>query len=113
MLLLTLASALLLAWVFAFGHEDHALAYFAYVLSAYTLVVLCLAGYRQGKRHCRREKQNRHVNRYLNDALFRTHVSLYTSFGGECHLCHCQICFGHSFPLFWFGSIAVYYFALR
>ena len=34
MLLLTPASALLLAWVFAFGHEDHALAYFAYVLSA-------------------------------------------------------------------------------
>ena len=80
MLLLTPASALLLAWAFAFGHEDHALAYFAYVLSAYTLVVLCLAGYRQGKKGIAAVKsKNRHVNRYLNDALFRTHVSLYTS----------------------------------
>lgn len=113
MLLLTPASALLLAWVFAFDHEDHALAYFAYVLSAYTLVVLCLAGYRQGKKGIAAVKsKNRHVNRYLNDALFRTHVSLYTSLAVNVIYAIAKFVSGILFRSFWFGSIAVYYFCL-
>lgn len=82
-LLLTVLCTAALTAVFAMGWDTSPAAYAVYVLSFYTLSVLCVfcvkvlpACYRKAKQ---RVYDNKYGNRYLTDVAFKTHVSLYRS----------------------------------
>ena len=113
MICLVIASAALLTCVFVFDFRYNPFAYLSYILSAYTLTVICLTAYRQVKKGIAViEGKNEHVNRYLNDVSFRTHVSLYTSLAINVVYAIAKFFSGIFYHSVWFGSIAVYYICL-
>ena len=113
MISLAIVSAVMLTCIFAFDFKYNAIAYLSYVVSAYTMIVLCLVVYRQVKKGIVMvEGKNEYVNRYLNDLSFRTHVSLYLSLTINVVYAVVKFFSGFIYHSFWFGSIAVYYFCL-
>lgn len=83
MILLTVFSAAALVSIFVKGLEEAPIAYGVYVLAFYTLVVVSafLAMVLPARYQAIRQKVYDHPvgNRYLTDAAFRTHISLYVS----------------------------------
>lgn len=113
MISLVIVSAVLLICIFACDFKDNVFAYLSYILSAYTMVTICWAVYKQIKKGLIVvESKNEHVKRYLNDLSFRTHVSLYTSLAINVVYAIAKFFSGIFYHSFWFGSIAVYYFCL-
>ena len=113
MICLAIVSAVLLAWVFVFDFRYNPFAYLSYILSAYTLTAVCLAAYRQVKKGIAVvESKSKHVNRYLHDVSFRTHISLYTSLAVNGVYAIAKFFSGIFYHSVWFGSIAVYYICL-
>jgi len=109
-------SAVGLVYVFSDSCRISWLAYPVYAFSAYALTVLCI-------RICRAAKHTREtaekimdrfplVRRYVTDAAFRTHVSLYGSLG--LNVIYALMKFGFSiyYHSVWFATFAVYYFLL-
>ena len=114
-LLITLVavSAVLLFFIFVFDLKDNVFAYLSYILSAYTMMTICLAVYRNIKKGVSLVgSKNKHIKRYLTDPAFRTHVSLYTSLAINVVYAIAKFFSGFFYHSFWFGSIAVYYFCL-
>lgn len=113
MIYLVIISAVLLICIFAFDFKDNVFAYLSYVLSAYTMIIICRAAYKQIKKGIVTvEIKNEHIKRYLNDLSFRTCVSLYASLTINVVYAIVGFFFGIFYLSFWFGSIAVYYFCL-
>ncbi len=113
MISLVIISAVLLTCIFAFDFKYKTFAYPSYILSAYTLITICLTAYKHIKRSIVMiENKNEHVRRYLNDISFRTHVSLYTSLVINVVYAIAKFFSGIFYHSVWFGSIAVYYFCL-
>lgn len=113
MISLAIISAVLLTCIFAFDFREHAFAYLSYILSAYTMTTICLVVYKNIKKGVFFVgSKNEHVKRYLNDPVFRTHVSLYTSLAINVIYAIAKFFSGIFYHSFWFGSIAVYYFCL-
>lgn len=113
MIPLTILSAVLLTSIFAFDFRQNIFAYLSYMLSAYTMMIICLKASKQIKKGIDLiESKSQHVNRYLNDILFRTHVSLYTSLALNSIYAIVKFWSGIVYHSFWFGSIPVYYFCL-
>lgn len=83
MLLFTAFSAAALVFVFVKGLENSPIAYISYVFAFYTLTVVCVFfGTVFPKRYKEiKQKIYEHPigNRYMTDAAFRTHISLYVS----------------------------------
>lgn len=85
MVILALISTAVLTWVFMEGMEEHPIAYVGYLLSFYSLTVICIAIYKwlPGHYKCMKEKMyaNPYAGRYLTDVEYKTHISLYLSLG--------------------------------
>lgn len=83
MVILTVSSAAALIYVFAKGMEKSAVAYATYVISFYTLSVVCIYLFTVLPNTFKTTKQKIYANpvgyRYFTDASYRTHISLYTS----------------------------------
>lgn len=113
MLLLALLSTAALVAVFVKGWENHPVAYAAYVLSAYSLTVICLACIKVFPGWYRRIKQkiydNKYGNRYMTDAAFKTHISLYCSLAINLLYVALNIFSGILYRSAWFGILAGYY----
>lgn len=113
---LAVSSAAMLTAVFLKGADDHPAAYAAYVLSAYTLTVLCifcvktLPGYYRETRQ--KIYQNPWGNRYMTDTSFKVRVSLYLSLGINLMYSAFKLAAGIYYSSFWWGAVAVYYIVL-
>ena len=109
-------AAALLVYTFLFGHENSPAAYFSYVISAYSLTILCAwiakraGSARQSIEHT--IHQNRLAHRYLTDVSFKTHVSLYLSLGLNLLYAAMKLFCGVWYRSVWFGTLAVYYILL-
>lgn len=92
------------------------LAYVSYVLSAYALIVVCLFLAKNLKGNIKTLEhlvhQNKHVHRYLTDAPFKTHVSLYFSLVLNLIFAAIKLIYGIHYRSVWFGTLAVYYIML-
>lgn len=106
-------AAALLVYTFLFGDQDSALAYVSYVVSAYSLTIVCAyiakipkGGFREILH------RNPYVHRYLTDLPFKTHVSLYLSLGVNLLFVAMKLFFGVYYRSVWFGTLAVYYILL-
>lgn len=85
MIILTVLSTASLLAVFVKGWDTSSIAYAVYVISFYTLSVITLACIKVFPGYYRNIKQgiygNKFGNRYMTDAAYRTHFSLYLSLG--------------------------------
>lgn len=114
-------SAAALWFVFSTGKNDCAAAYFAYLLSAYSLTILVLAVPKAFSRAKNAVKNSRaakkllgkeFVGRYLNDLSFRGSVSIYQGMAVNFLYVIFRIVTGIRYASVWFISMAAYYFTL-
>ena len=111
--LLTVASAAVLVTVFVNGMSISPAAYVSYVVAFYTLCVFCIFCWRSlpGYWRCGKEKlyANNHAHRYLTDAAFKTHVTLYRSLAINLFYVAVNALSAVLFRTHWFVLFAVYY----
>ncbi|MBQ2757808.1 MAG: hypothetical protein IJF31_04915 [Clostridia bacterium] len=111
-LLLTPLSATALVAVFQTGHTAHPLAYAAYTLSFYTLVIISLrlpALYRWWQRL---RAKNRLMHRLTTDARFRLRLLLHVSLFVNTAYAFFQLVMGLFYRSRWFYALAGYYILL-
>ena len=111
--LLTIASAAGLIFVFVRGREQTVLAYVTYALSFYTLTVdtLFCALVLPKQYITLRQKIYNHPlgNRFMTDRVFRTRVSLSISFAISMLYVGLNVLFWRMLGSYWFMVLAVYY----
>lgn len=115
-LLCTAVTIALLVYTFVFNHEDSPIACPAYAFSAYTLTIACIWTAKEaGETKKRLEKAVRSVpllDRYLTDAAFKVHVSLYLSLGINILYAAIKMASGIYYHSIWFGTLSAYYMLL-
>lgn len=113
MVVLSLFSAAALVFVFVKGPERHPLAYALYVLAFYTLSVVCVFFSTVLPKRCKQIKQKIYAhpigNRYMTDAAFRTHISLYLSLGINLLYAGVNVLSFVLYRSMWFAVFAGYY----
>ena len=113
LVLLTVAAAAALVWVFLNGMAEHWIAYGIYVLSFYALVADCAFLVLVLPKQYRKIKQtvydNPLGNRYMTDKVFRARVSLYLSLGINLLYVGLQGVQWYLFRSWWFVVLAAYY----
>lgn len=105
----SLISAVLLVYVFCYGHEDTPAAYAAYGFSAYITVTLCVQIPGMVKKTKALLHSNHLTHRYLTDLPFRMHISLYLSLGINLLYAVLKSFLGLYYGSAWFISFGVYY----
>lgn len=112
-LLLTAVSAAALTAVFLKGWMESPIAYGIYVLSFYTLCVLSLFFIKvlpgRWKGLNAKAHTNPIIHRYLTDAAFKTHISLYASLGVNLLYVGLNILSWFLYRSMWFVVLAGYY----
>lgn len=111
--LMVIVSAAALTFVFVNNLAAFPLAYAVYVFSFYTLTVLCIACFHTIPVCYRRIKgrlyENKYANRYLTDAVYKTHVSLYISLGINLLYAATNAVSAVVYQTHWFAIFAIYY----
>lgn len=112
-LILTVISAVALVAVFVEGWDTKPIAYGVYVLSFYTLTVICLACFTTIPRYYKSIKgkvyDNQYANRYLTDVAYKTHINLYTSLGVNLLYVATNAVSAVVYRTYWFAIFAIYY----
>ena len=112
LLFAAVSSAALIA-VFVKGLETSAVAGISYVFSFYTLCVLCVFCWKTLPKYWKSGKErvyaNQIANRYLTDAAFQTHVSLYRSLAINLLYVAVNVISAVVFHTHWFALFAAYY----
>ncbi len=102
-----------LVFTFIGGYEMHPLAYFAYVLSFYTLTAVVMRCIKVIPKHYKSAKKRVYDNpvgeRLMTDMKFRTHISLYGSLGVNLLYVALNIASGFMYHTAWFFVLAFYY----
>lgn len=115
-LLLVGISSAALVMVFVNDLTEHPIAYVVYVLSFYTLTILCVFCGMVFPKHYRaiRRKiyENPFGNRYMTDIEFKNHVSLYCSLAVNLLYVGMNAFFAWFYHTVWFGIFAGYYMIL-
>ena len=113
LILLTVGSAVGLLAVFGRGLENTPLAYAVYVLAFYTLSAVCVFLAMVLPARYRRMQQKIYAsplgNRYMTDAAFRTHISLYLSLAVNLLYVGIHAASGIFYRSMWFAILAGYY----
>lgn len=113
MIILAIISAGALITVFVKGWDMSPIAYGIYVLSFYSLMVICIAGYFTFPRYFKSIKQKiyntKFGNRYMTDVAFKTHVSLYRSLAINLLYVAANLFWGYWYQTVWFTIFAGYY----
>ena len=102
-------SVVLLIYAFGFAQEENPIVYLAYVISAYTLVIVCVQVFVWSKKFTILLHQNKYIHRYLTDLSLRMHLSLYLSVGLNLVYAIMKLFLGFYYHSVWFGTFGVYY----
>lgn len=92
--------------------QGQPVSYVVYLFSAYTLVVVSLYIVALWKKIRRLIYQNRHSNRYITDASYRTTISMTGSLIVNLFFAGYKMVTAIRYHSFWFGAMAVYYIVL-
>ncbi|MBO5070237.1 MAG: hypothetical protein J6C37_07735 [Roseburia sp.] len=113
MILLTVFSTVSLVFVFVKGLEESPIAYVIYVISFYTLSVICIFGAMVLPKRYNAVKQKIYDHplgkRYMTDVQFKNHVSLYCSLGVNLLYVGINVASAFYYGSAWFAIFAVYY----
>lgn len=111
--LLTATCTVVLVEIFFNDWERSPLAYVSYVLSFYTLTVICIVCWKvlpgfyksvKSKMH-----QNKYIDRYMTDAVFKSNVGLYRSLAINLIYVVVNAISGYIYQTYWFVIFAIYY----
>ncbi len=111
--LLTLFCVVALVSIFVKGLELTPIAYVSYVISFYTLMVLCIACWKVFPGYYKAAKvrmhENKYIDRYMTDAVFKSSVGLYRSLGINLLYVMMNAISSYVYKTNWFGIFSVYY----
>ncbi len=111
--LLTVFCTVALVGIFVKGWEMHPFAFAIYTLSFYTLTIICILGWKVLPGYYRKIKkrmhQNKYMDRYMADAVFKSNVGLYRSLVINLIYVVVNAVSGYIYQTWWFGIFAVYY----
>lgn len=111
--LLTIFCTVALVVIFVNGWDMSPVAYVSYVLSFYTLTVVCIACWKvfpgyysamNSKMHA-----NPYIDRYMTDAVFKSNVGLYRSLTINLIYVIVNMVSGYVYQTYWFVIFAAYY----
>lgn len=103
----------LLIYTFLYEEDYSPIAYLSYILSAYSLIIVCARFSRIPKGTFQIVMhRNAYIHRYLTDISFKTHVSLYLSLGLNVIFVVMKAFYGFYYHSVWFGTLAAYYIML-
>lgn len=111
--LLTVICMVALVTIFINGWEMRPLAYISCVLAFYTLTVICivcwkvLPGYYKSVKS--KMHENKYIDRYMTDAVFKSNVGLYRSLAINLIYVVVNAVSGYIYQTYWFVIFAVYY----
>jgi len=112
-ILFVLLSAAVLTAVFTGGMYAYPLAYAGYAFSFYTLCILCVFCWKTLPVYWNQVKErlyaNKHTNRYLTDAAFKTRVNLFRSLAINLLFAAMNAAAAICFSTHWFALFAAYY----
>lgn len=113
MVLLLVVTAVALPLVFIRGLSESPVAYAVYVISFYTISVVsvfCAVTLPKQYKSVRKKMDAHPIgHRYLTDAAFRTHVSLYTSLAVNLLYVGVNVLSWYLYRSMWFVILAIYY----
>ena len=115
-IILSILCAGALVGVFVKGLEQSPIAYVVYVVSFYTLTVLCIAcalvfpGYYKSIKQ--KIYHNKFGNKYMTDVAFKTHINLYRSLAINVMYAAVNLFSGIYYSTAWFMLFAGYYFIM-
>lgn len=116
MIILAVISTVALVAVFLKGWDAEPIAYVIYVVSFYSLTVICIECFLVFPNYYGNLKQkvynNKFGNRYMNDAIYRTHFTLYVSLGINLLYVAANLFTGIWFKSVWSITLAAYYIIL-
>ncbi|MBQ8649546.1 MAG: hypothetical protein IJ470_05740 [Clostridia bacterium] len=116
MLIAAVISTVCLTAVFVKGWDESPFAYVTYVLAFYSLSVICIACVKVFPLYYRNIKQkiynNKFGNRYMTDAVFKTHISLYISLCINLLYVATNLFTGIWYRSVWSVTLAAYYIIL-
>ncbi|MBQ4536946.1 MAG: hypothetical protein II994_04945 [Lachnospiraceae bacterium] len=111
--LLTVICTAALATIFFNGWEMNPFAYVTYVLAFYTLAVICIFCWKVLPGFYKNAKsklhENKYIDRYMTDAVFKSNVGLYRSLAINLIYVVVNAVSGYVYQTYWFGIFAVYY----
>ncbi len=111
--LLTVTSTVSLVEIFIKGLEMSPLAYVSYVLSFYTLIIICIVCWKVLPGFYKSVKskmcKNKYIGRYMTDAVFKSNVGLYCSLAINLIYVLVNAVSGYIYQTYWFSIFAVYY----
>lgn len=111
--LLTVICTASLVAIFINGWEMIPLAYVSYVLSFYTLTVVCIFCWKVLPGFYKNTKsklhENKFIDRYITDAVFKSNVGLYRSLAINLIYVVVNAVSGYIYQTYWFVIFAVYY----
>jgi len=110
--LLTIAAAVSLVFIFTTTWYETPAAYIVYVFSAYAMVVLAFRVPKLVKEAKELIHSNQHSRRYVTDTPFRTMISLYFSLAVNLVFAIFKLVTAIIYGSFWFGAVGVYYIIL-
>lgn len=106
-------AAVLLIYTFLYENEYSPIANVSYVVSAYSLTIVCAYIIKVPKPDVKGAlHRNQHIHRYLTDLSFKTHVSLYLSLGFNLLFVAMKLFYGMRYRSVWYGTLGVYYIML-
>lgn len=112
-IILTVISTISLVVVFVNGWKLSPIAYVTYVISFYTLTVMCIVCWKVLPRCYRaineRLHENIYADKYMTDVAFKTHIGLYSSLIINLIYVLVNAISGIIYDTYWFGIFAVYY----
>lgn len=112
-ILMIVVSASALVFVFVHDMDSHPIAYFVYVLSFYTLIVMVVDFVYVLPSHYRKVKRmiydNKYSGRYMTDVAFKNHVLLYCSLTVNLLYVAVNLISGIIYNSIWFVILAGYY----
>lgn len=111
--LLIVICTVALVMIFINGWEMSPLAYVSYVLAFYTLIVICIVCWKVFPDYYKRAKskmhENKYIDRYITDAVFKSNVGLYRSLAINLIYVVVNAVSGYIYQTYWFVIFAVYY----
>ena len=112
-ILLTIICTFALVGIFVKGLDMHPFAYVIYVLSFYTLTVICIACWKVMPVYYIKVKvklhKNKYIDRYMTDAVFNSNVGLHSSLAINLIYVVVNAVSGYLYQTYWFGIFAAYY----
>ena len=112
-ILLPIITTVALVEIFVNGWDMSPLAYVIYVLSFYTLAVICIACWKILPHYYKavrsKLQENKYIDRYMTDAVFKSNVGLYRSLAINLIYVVVNAVSGYVYQTYWFGIFAVYY----